>query len=297
MKNVVIVDVNAYIHRNYHALDARLDIKGNCNRVSHGVFNLIKKLDGLAEIDELVLVIDSDDGSLYRENIFSEYKANRPEKELDFLRQKKELVRILSNTGFITIIYPGYEADDAIASIAKSEGLKGNNVLVVSPDKDLMQIVTENIYIMKNYKEGGETGFHYYNIESVKEYMGVEPKYIADMLALMGDVSDNIPGIDGLGQKTAAKIINHIGGIEMIINNMDELKVLKINSKIITQIESRVNMLPIMKQLTKVVDNLDISLPLFDIKLFNNKKKILTDFYNFPEYLVMFDFMEQKKTA
>lgn len=294
MKTIVIVDTSAYIHKNYHARPPFMDKNGKCNRVSLGIFSLLKKIDDNMSVDDVVFALDSNQGSLYRKDLFQEYKAHRPEKEEELVRQEKELIRILTNTGIQVVQKDGFEADDLIGSLAVSEANNGTEVAILSPDKDILQLVSDKIHVMKVSNSESNKVFDFYNTEQVRTDIGVYPQQIPDLLALMGDVADNIPGINGIGLKTAVKIINEVGNIENLIKDPELIKRIVKNPKILNDFYLKVGVLDVIKKLTTILVNVDVITPELDKDLFANKKHILRNHYNFPEYLLNFDFIGNK---
>uniref|UniRef100_A0A2C9KR80 5'-3' exonuclease domain-containing protein n=1 Tax=Biomphalaria glabrata TaxID=6526 RepID=A0A2C9KR80_BIOGL len=168
------------------------------------------------EFDKIAIIFDSGVKN-FRHDIYSEYKANRVTVPLDLINQLTlvdDVAKILSIPSFKVI---GFEADDIIASIAVKAYSEGFSVEIVSSDKDLMQLVNDRIYLFDPSKD------KVFMCEDVKEKFGVPPKMLTDLLTLTGDASDNIPGVHGIGPKTAAKLINQFGSIDSIISNADKI--------------------------------------------------------------------------
>lgn len=257
MKKInVLVDASSYVHKTYHAFDPMLDKKNKDQRVLHGIlFNLRKIVYEIDRIDNLFLIFDPEDSRLYRESIFSEYKANRKEEEEELKRQQKDAIHILKNHIGIPIIhYNGYEADDIIGSMIKHLLKNDDEVLIVSPDKDMAQLVRKNVKMIKPVKNKKFKGFMHLDEERVELEFGVKPNQIADMLALMGDTADNIPGIENVGEKTAIKILKDYMSIEHIIAFRKEIN----NKKLKEQIEKNIDLLPMMKKLTTIECGLNL---------------------------------------
>ena len=201
---IVLLDANAFVHSSFHAYEEKLDIKGNDQRIIHGLMDTLVSLTFQFErIDEIFMIFDPDDSSLYRRSKYSAYKKNRPLVDPSLYQQRKNAeILFKEKLGIPIVTYPGYEADDIIGSVAqlfKNE----HQVIIVSPDKDIAQLVDKNIFLLRKWRNKTEKGFILLDENGVKENFGVFPKQIPDLLALMGDDADNLPGVDKIGKKTA----------------------------------------------------------------------------------------------
>ena len=256
IENFVIVDTNSIVHRSFHAYDPQVDQKGNDQRVLMGIMDAIIDLSyKLPKIDNLMLVFDAENGSDYRKKLYPEYKANRPEKDEDLTRQKKNAEKILKDyIGLPVLKYSGFEADDAIGSISQITKEKYQTI-VVSPDKDLAQLVQNNeILLMKKFKNKDGKGYKLFDEKTVKEDFGINPNQIPDWLALMGDTVDNLPGIKNIGEKTASKLISKYMSIEHLLAIVHEME----EKKHIDAILEGKDRLPLIKTLATTVNDLPI---------------------------------------
>ena len=183
-----------------------------------GVTNMLMTLKKDSEGSPIIVVFDAK-GKTFRNDIYKEYKANRPPMPDDLREQLQPLKNIVKAIGFPLIEIAGVEADDVIATLVKKAKEKNLKAVISSLDKDLMQLVEDPVSTMMN------TMTHQiFNEEKVLEKFGVKPNQIRDMLALTGDTSDNIPGVPKVGQKTAAKWLNEYGDINEIKANADLIK-------------------------------------------------------------------------
>ena len=225
MKRYVLVDGNAMVHAAWHGYPEQLGPDGLSYRALHGFLSKMHRMDRDYAWDELLVVFDPIEGSLYRKSLFPDYKAHRPEQDADLKRQLLLIERAIQELGFSTLKVPGVESDDAIGTLAKIAAAQGKMVMIVTPDKDMSQLVDDNIGLLRPLRGQEALGvpFDYMGHEGVIAKFGVEPRQIADWLALIGVVSDNIPGVKGVGPKTAAKLIAQFGDIRTVMTNADAI--------------------------------------------------------------------------
>ena len=224
-KRHVYVDGNALAHAAWHGYPERLGPDGLSYRALHGFLSKLHRMDRDYEWDELLVVFDPPEGSLYRKGLFADYKAHRPEPDPDLVRQLRLIEQALPELGVATLKVPGVESDDVLGTLAKRSAAQGCLVMVVTPDKDMAQLVDDHIGILRPLR--GQTAidmpFDYVNHEGVVAKYGVAPNQIADWLALIGDVSDNIPGVDGVGPKRATALIEKYGDARTLMTRAHEV--------------------------------------------------------------------------
>ena len=215
---IFIIDGSSYLYRAYHAMPPLSTSKGQPTGAIKGVTNMLMNLKKDSEGSPIVVVFDAK-GKTFRNEIYSDYKANRPPMPDDLREQLEPLKNICKAIGFPLIEIAGVEADDVIATIVKLAKEKKFKAVVSSLDKDLMQLVEDpNTTIMNTMTH------QIFDEKKVFEKFGVKPNQIRDMLALVGDSSDNIPGVPKVGQKTAAKWLNEFDNLEGIIANAESIK-------------------------------------------------------------------------
>lgn len=254
-KNIILVDTNSFMHRAYHAYDEHLGTDNKCYRVLLGVLHALHKIHNKTEYSMFINVFDSEEGSLSRKALYPEYKKNRVEKEADLLRQIDVVEKAFGYMGIPYIKKYGEEADDVMGTIAKKEALKGNNILIVSGDKDISQLVQENIYLYRPIKDvSGKMDFDLVGEKGIKEKFGVFPNQIVDYLALIGDNADNIPGVDGIGPKKAAQLLETYHNIDNIYENINEIK-----GKMKESLLAGRDLLKISQELTKIKTDISIT--------------------------------------
>jgi DNA polymerase-1 len=224
-KRYVLVDGNALVHAAWHGYPEQIGSDGLSYRAVHGFLSKMHRMDRDYQWDELLVVFDPPDGSLYRKSIFPGYKAHRPEPDPDLRRQLNLIETVIRELGFSTLKVPGVESDDAIGTLAKVAAAKGMMVMIVTPDKDMSQLVNEQVGLLRPLRgaEAIEVPFDYMGPEGVVQKYGVEPRQIADWLALIGDVSDNIPGVKGVGPKIASRLMAQYGDIRTVMTNADKI--------------------------------------------------------------------------
>ena len=215
---IFIIDGSSYLYRAYHAMPPLTASSGQPTGAIKGVTNMLMTLKKDSEGSPIIVVFDAK-GKTFRNDIYKDYKANRPPMPDDLREQLQPLKEIVRAIGFPLIEIAGVEADDVIATLVKIAKEKKFKTVISSLDKDLMQLVEDPISTMMN------TMTHQiFNEDKVLEKFGVKPSQIRDMLALTGDTSDNIPGVPKVGQKTAAKWLNVYGNIDEIKLNADHIK-------------------------------------------------------------------------
>ena len=212
-----LIDGSSYVFRAYFAVRNLSTSKGFPTNAIYGFSSMILKFLKNYKPTHLAIVFDSK-GETFRDKIYTEYKANRSEPPEDLKLQFPKIFQITRAFSIPLIQMEGFEADDLIGTIATHNKKKGIKVVLVTGDKDFCQVVSENVTILDTMKKK-ET-----SIKDVKEKYGVHPSQIIDLLALTGDKVDNIPGIKGIGKKTASKLISEYGNLENLFDNLENLK-------------------------------------------------------------------------
>ncbi|MFL2728861.1 MAG: DNA polymerase I [Gammaproteobacteria bacterium] len=217
-KNLYIVDGSSYIYRAFHAMPPLTTSSGRPTGAIKGVSNMMMSLKNENDGSSIITVFDAK-GKTFRSDIYSDYKANRPPMPDELRLQLDPIKSICKAIGFPIVEIEGVEADDVIATIVKIAIEEGYSCVISSLDKDLMQLVEDPAVSMINTMTNKK-----FNEKDVIEKFGVKPNQIRDMLALVGDSSDNIPGVPKVGQKTAAKWLNEFGDLESIKENASSIK-------------------------------------------------------------------------
>ncbi|PQQ28768.1 DNA polymerase I [Photorhabdus luminescens] len=213
---LILVDGSSYLYRAYHAFPPLTNSAGEPTGAMYGVLNMLRSLIMQYKPSHVAVVFDAK-GKTFRDELFAEYKSHRPPMPDDLRTQIEPLHQMVEAMGLPLLVVPGVEADDVIGTLALQAEKEGRAVLISTGDKDMAQLVTPNITLintMNNTILGPE--------EVVEKY-GVPPDLIIDFLALMGDSSDNIPGVPGVGEKTALGLLQGIGGMDDIFANLDKI--------------------------------------------------------------------------
>jgi DNA polymerase-1 len=215
--DVIIVDGSSYLFRAYHALPGLTNRKGEATGAIYGVINMLMKLQKDYNGRYFIVVFDAP-GKNFRHEIFIDYKANRASMPEDLRVQIKPLHTIIQHLGLPILIKSGVEADDVIATLVKKAQVDGMRVLVSTGDKDLAQLVTENVHLLNTMSD------YKMDPQGVIDKFGIRADQILDYLTLIGDSSDNIPGIEKVGPKTAVKWLVQYGSLDNILAHSDEIK-------------------------------------------------------------------------
>ncbi|MCL4377058.1 MAG: hypothetical protein M1409_01550 [Actinobacteria bacterium] len=221
-KKIVLIDGNNIAYRAFYALPPTVATStGTITNAVYGFTTMLMKLIEDQKPDVIICAFDSKSPT-FRHDIFTDYKATRKKMPDELTDQMPLIKEVLEAFNIKSMQMDGFEADDIIATISRIARNKFNEVIIVSSDKDILQLVSDNITVLSIKK--GITDIAIFDEEKVEEKFGVEPSQMKDLLALMGDTSDNIPGISGIGPKTAQALIEQFGSIEDIYRNIDNLK-------------------------------------------------------------------------
>ena len=224
MEKLFLIDAYAQIFRAYYAFAGR-PMRNREGLNTSPIFGFVKFLRDIIinERPHYLGVAFDPKGGNFRNELFPEYKANRSETPEDIVAAVPYIKEVLQAMRIPILEVAGYEADDVIGTLSHKAAAAGYDVYMVTPDKDFGQLVTPNVRIYKQRK-GGE-GIEIIGPEQIKEHYGFDdPRKVVDILALWGDAADNIPGVKGVGEKGAIKLVNEIGTVEEILDNLDRLK-------------------------------------------------------------------------
>ena len=217
-----LIDTYGFIFRAYHArartgAPPMRTTTGLSTEVVFIFSNMLRKLTRTYEPTYMVAVFEGP-GKTHRETEFPEYKANRTETPEDLIQQIPYVRRLIDALRIPIVQYEGFEADDVIGTLSRKASAAGCEVVIVSSDKDLLQLVTDRVLMLNPAKDDT-----WYDPAKVKEFMGVEPSQVADLLALKGDAVDNIPGAPGIGDKGAKDLIAQFGSVEAALDRASEV--------------------------------------------------------------------------
>ena len=253
-KCLILVDGSSFLFRAYHAIPPLTNSKGEPTNAIYGVSNMLRKLIADYQSEYITVVFDAP-GKTFRNDLYDQYKAHRPSMPDDLRVQIEPLHQLIRAMGLPLIMEPDVEADDVLGALAQNAAGQGFSVIISTGDKDMAQLVTEHI-ILENTMSNARM-----DIQGVFDKFGVKPEQIVDYLALMGDSSDNIPGVPKVGPKTAAKWLEEYQTLENLIANAD-----KITGKIGENLRASLGQLPLAKQLTTIKCDLDLPYSMDDLK-------------------------------
>ncbi len=216
---LLLVDANSLIHRAYHALPPFTSTDGSPTGALYGLSSILIKVLRERPPEYAAAAFDRDEITV-RGTEYKEYKGKRPPTAPPLVRQLIRAPEIFSAFGIKTIDYSGWEADDIVATLAECfKDKKGLTVIILSGDADLLQLVRDDKVVVETIKKGiSETVI--YNEAAVKERFGLTPSLLADFKGLVGDVSDNIPGVPGIGPKTASRLLAEYGSLEKLFEEV-----------------------------------------------------------------------------
>jgi len=219
MKKLYVLDAVNFLFRSYYAIGPMSNPKGESTGALYGFIRSVFKLIKEVNPSHLVCVFDGPESTKSRKEIYSDYKIHRERMPEELYAQLQLALKFCKIAGIPLLSVPGVEADDVIGSISNWSGKKGVSTYICSSDKDLCQLVNDHVFVMHIHKDN-----RIVDQEKVKEIFGVSPTQIIDYLALMGDTSDNIPGLEGIGPKTAASLLGEFGTLENLLDHPEQVK-------------------------------------------------------------------------
>ena len=222
-KRLFLIDGSALAYRSYFAFirNPLINSKGENTSAAFGFANSLFKILKEEEPDYIGVVFDTK-APTFRHEIYKEYKSTRAKMPDEMVSQLPRIMELVKGMNIPVLEMEGFEADDLMGTLARKAENKGLEVILVTGDKDFLQLVDENIKVLNPRKSGEE--IEVYDQEKVKEKYGIPPEKVIDLLGLMGDASDNVPGIPGVGEKTAVELIHQFGDLEKVLANADKVK-------------------------------------------------------------------------
>lgn len=281
--DLLLIDGSFYFYRYYYGIPILKNQYGQNTNAIYGVLNLIKKLLIKYQPKKIAIIFDSK-GKKNRNKIFYKYKKNRKAMPQQLVVQIKPLYKIIKLIGIPLISIKNVESDDVIGTLSLQANKINDNVLIASGDKDMIQLVNEKTKIIYN------NNFVYDKNLLIDKY-GFSPEFIVDFIALSGDNSDNIPGVPGIGKKTALYLLKKIGNLNTIYNNLQKIKLLSLRRKknIYKILKENKNIAFISYKLALIDKNIKIKLDYKNliIKYKNEIKLIKTlENYGLKSYLI-----------
>lgn len=259
MSKLLIVDGHAVIHRAYHSIPD-LSLSGQPVNALYGFYSML--LSAISQIKPKYLIVCLDSpGPTFRQSEFVGYRAKRKTPDHNLISQLPLLETTLRQSGVQTFALGGYEADDLIGTISRKIAKKKfiNEIIVITGDKDLMQLVTKKIHLLMPLRGLSETKL--FKPDDVFEKLGVKPNQIIDLKSLMGDMSDNYPGVAGIGPKAATDLLTQYQNLDNIYRHIDEIKS-SVREKLIKEKDNAY----LSQKLATIIDNIPLKLNLSQAK-------------------------------
>ncbi|MBN1378346.1 MAG: DNA polymerase I [Gammaproteobacteria bacterium] len=271
---LVLVDGSSYLYRAFHIPNLQIlkNAKGEPTGAIYGVLNMLRRLRSDYQPAEMVVVFDAK-GKTFRHDLYPAYKANRPPMPDDLRQQIEPLHQAVRALGYPLLSIEGVEADDVIGSLARRAADTGRKVVISTGDKDLAQLVNAQIQLVNTMSNT------VLDEQGVVEKFGVKPNQIIDYLALMGDSSDNIPGVEKVGPKTAAKWLQEYGTLDELLAHADD-----IGGKVGENLRAVVTQLPLSKQLTTIDCNVELDISMDELAIQPPQTRQLRDIFKQLEF-------------
>lgn len=251
---LVLIDGSSYFYRAFHALPPLVNSKGQPTGAVYGVINMIKRLIKEHPSEHIAVIFDAK-GENFRHQLYDKYKAHRPPMPDDLKCQFEPMIALIKAMGLPIIVAPDVEADDVIATLAAQAEKQGFKILISTGDKDLAQLVNEHTMLINTMTQT------HFDRSVVIEKFGIPPENIADYLSLVGDTSDNIPGVSGVGPKTAVQWLKNYKSIDNLIAHAHDIK-----GKVGDTLRNSIEQLILSRQLTALKRDIDLDITLDDLK-------------------------------
>ena len=269
---IILVDGSSYLYRAYHALPPLENSKNQPTGAIKGVISMIKKIRIDHPESDLAVVFDAK-GKTFRHDMYTEYKANRPPMPEDLVSQIEPIHKIIQLMGIKLIMISGVEADDVIGTLAEQARKKKLDTVISTGDKDMTQLVCKNVSVVNTMT--GEL----LDESGVKQKFGVPPEHITDYLALIGDKSDNVPGVDKVGPKTAVKWLDEHTNLENVIKNAESL-----GGKVGENLRSSIDTLKLAHDLVTIKRDVELPFGIEELKVVKEDAEGLTKIYEELEF-------------
>lgn len=287
---LILVDGSSYLYRAFHVpqLQSLTASSGQPTGAIYGVVNMIRKLLSKEQPSHIAVVFDAK-GKNFRHELYSDYKANRPPMPDELRVQIEPLHAVIRALGLVLISEPNVEADDVIGTLASRAVDQGHEVLISTGDKDMAQLVNDRITLVNTMTNAK------LDTAGVQKKFGVAPNQIIDYLALTGDKSDNVPGVPGVGPKTAAKWLNEFGSLEQITSHADTIA-----GKIGEKLRAHLEQLPLSHELVSIRCALDLPIGVEDLHIQPPDTQLLQRLYTeleFKSWLRSLDVQEGEVTG
>lgn len=260
MKRLVVIDGHAILHRAYHALPPLTTSKGEAVNAVYGFTSMLLRVIETLKPTHLAVAFDRPEPT-FRNKLYKDYQIQRPKADDEFISQIDLVKKVVSEMGIPIFEKAGFEADDVIGTLARKSDT--DEVIIVTGDRDMLQLVDGKIGVYMPVKGLSESKL--YKSQEVEEKFGVRPSQIVDYKALVGDASDNYPGVAGIGPKTASSLLSRFKTLETIYKKMDKIE----SEKVKKALDDHLKSAEMAKQLAKIVCDVPIKLDIDKCKLPN----------------------------
>ena len=276
---LVLVDGSSYLYRAFHAFPPLTNSAGEPTGAMYGVLNMLKSLISQVQPSHIAVVFDAK-GKTFRDEMFEQYKSHRPPMPDDLRKQIQPLHDIIRALGIPLLVIEGVEADDVIGTLALAASKANQKVLISTGDKDMAQLVDDNIMLINTMNNT------LLDREAVIEKYGIPPELIIDYLALMGDSADNIPGVAGVGEKTALGLLQGIGSMAEIYANLDKVAELPIRGakKLGDKLLAEKEMADLSYRLATIKTDVDLDITPEQLTLGASNNDQLTEYFGRYEF-------------
>ena len=276
---LVLVDGSSYLYRAFHAFPPLTNSAGEPTGAMYGVLNMLKSLISQVQPSHIAVVFDAK-GKTFRDEMFEQYKSHRPPMPDDLRKQIQPLHDIIRALGIPLLVIEGVEADDVIGTLAVAASKVNQKVLISTGDKDMAQLVDDNIMLINTMNNTLS------DREAVIEKYGIPPELIIDYLALMGDSADNIPGVAGVGEKTALGLLQGIGSMAEIYANLDKVAELPIRGakKLGDKLLAEKEMADLSYRLATIKTDVDLDITPEQLTLGASNNDKLTEYFGRYEF-------------
>ncbi|KPK40190.1 MAG: DNA polymerase I [Gammaproteobacteria bacterium SG8_47] len=271
-KPLVLVDGSSYLYRAFHALPSLTNSKGQPTGAVYGVVNMLRRLLADYDPDHIAVVFDAK-GKTFRDEIFDQYKANRPPMPDELAAQIDPLRAIIEAMGLPVLVVPGVEADDVIGTLALEAAAQNMDTVISTGDKDMAQLVNEHVMVVNTMNDS------VLDPAGVEEKFGVPAEQIVDLLALVGDSVDNVPGVPKVGPKTAVKWLSKYGSLDDIIAQADD-----IGGKVGESLRASLEQLPLSRELVTIKCDVDLPRHLSDLERAPANRDALRELFGEMEF-------------
>ena len=281
---LILIDGSSYLYRAYHALPPLMSSKNQPTGAIRGVISMINKILLDHPNSPLAVIFDAK-GKTFRHEMYKDYKANRPPMPEDLVKQIEPINQIVEALGIKLLSIKGVEADDVIGTLAKEASEAGLNTVISTGDKDMTQLVNKHIKVVNTMSN------ELLDERGVENKFGVKPELIIDYLALVGDTSDNVPGVEKVGPKTAVKWLIEYGSLDEIIKNAEN-----ISGKVGENLRNGLSQLNISKELVTIKKDVSLEIGIKDLAVGKPNKKLLEEIYTELEFRAWLEKEESPET-